>query len=67
MNLPQGSTEETEVAGNNRPLSGVQEPTLGPILGARNFLIPSINVMSQMATSSSGAGLCISFSKTHSK
>ncbi len=56
LNLPQGSTEETEVAGNNRPLSGVQEPTLGPILGARNFLIPSINVMSQMATSSSVAG-----------
>jgi hypothetical protein len=56
MNLPQGSTEETEVAGNNRPLSGVQEATLGPILGARNFLVPSINVMSQMATSSSVSG-----------
>jgi hypothetical protein len=56
MNLPQGATEETEVAGNNRPLGGVQEPTLGPILGARNFLVPSIGVVSQLATSSPGAG-----------
>jgi len=56
MNLPQGAAEETELAGNNRSLSGVQEPTLGPILGARNFLVPSINVMSQLATSSPGAG-----------
>jgi hypothetical protein len=56
MNLPEGSTGETEIAGNNRPLSGVQNPTLGPILGARNFLVPSINVMSQLATSSPGAG-----------
>jgi hypothetical protein len=56
MNLPQGATEETEIAGNNRPLGGVQEPTLGPILGARNFLAPSISVMSQMSTSSPGAG-----------
>jgi hypothetical protein len=56
LNLPQGATEETEVAGNNRPLGGVQEPTLGPILGARNFLVPSISIVSQMATSSSGSG-----------
>jgi len=56
MNLPQGATGETEVADNNRPLGGVQEPTLGPILGARNFLIPSISVVSQMAASSSESG-----------
>jgi hypothetical protein len=56
MNLPQGATEDTEVAGNNRPLGGVQEPTLGPRLGARNFLVPSISVVSQMATNSSGTG-----------
>jgi hypothetical protein len=56
LNSPQGSTEGLQVAGNNRPLSGVQEPTLGPILGARNFLVPSINVMSQMGTSSSARG-----------
>jgi hypothetical protein len=56
MNLPQGATEETELAGNNRPLGGVQEPTLGPVLGARNFLVPSISVVSQMGTNSSGAG-----------
>jgi hypothetical protein len=61
MNLPQGSAEETEVAGNNRPLSGVQEPTLGPILGARNFLVPSINVMSQMATSFSDRPTAFSY------
>jgi hypothetical protein len=53
---PQTPTEEVQVAGNNRPLSGVQEPTLGPNLGARNFLLPSISVMSQMATNSSGSG-----------
>jgi len=61
MNLPQGSAEETEVAGNNRPLSGVQEPTLGPILGARNFLVPSINIMSQMATSFSDRPTAFSY------
>jgi hypothetical protein len=61
MNLPQGATGETEVAGNNRPLSGVQEPTLGPILGARNFLVPSINVMSQMATSFSDRPTAFSY------
>src|SRR5208283_5034512 len=32
------------------------EPTLGPALGASNFLVPSINVMSQMSTSSSSSG-----------
>jgi hypothetical protein len=56
MNLPQGANEETAAAGSNRPLGGVQEPTLGPILGARNFLVPSISVVSQMATGSSGSG-----------
>jgi hypothetical protein len=53
---PQALTEEVQVAGNNGPLSGVQEPTLGPNLGARNFLVPNISVMSQMATYSSGSG-----------
>src|ERR1700730_13383964 len=52
----QAPTEEVQAAGNNRPLSGVQEPTLGPNLGARNFLLPSISVMSQIATNSSGSG-----------
>jgi hypothetical protein len=50
LNSPQGMTEELQIAGNNRPLSGVQEPTLGPVLGASNFLVPSISVVSQMAT-----------------
>jgi len=52
----QAPTEEVQAAGNNRPLSGVQEPTLGPNLGARNFLVPSISVTSQIATNSSGSG-----------
>jgi hypothetical protein len=52
----QAPTEEVQIAGNNRPLSGVQEPTLGPNLGARNFLVPSISVTSQIATNSSGSG-----------
>jgi len=56
MNLPQGSTEEAQVAGNNRPLSGVQEPTLGPAAGFGKFLVPSVSVMSQMSTSSSASG-----------
>lgn len=56
MNSPEGPNEEVRVSGNNRPLSGVQEPTLGPLLGARNFLVPSISVLSQMATSSSASG-----------
>jgi hypothetical protein len=52
----QAPTAEVQAAGNNRPLSGVQEPTLGPNLGARNFLLPSISVTSQLATNSSGTG-----------
>jgi hypothetical protein len=52
----QSATAEVQVAGNNRPLSGVQEPTLGPNLGARNFLVPSISVTSQLATNSTGSG-----------
>ena len=56
MNLPQGATEETQIAGNNRPLSGVQEPTLGPATAIGNFLVPSISGMSQMSASSAPAG-----------
>jgi hypothetical protein len=52
----QAPTAEVQAAGNNRPLSGVQEPTLGPNLGARNFLLPSISVTSQLATNSTGSG-----------
>lgn len=52
----QAPTAEVQAAGNNRPLSGVQEPTLGPNLGTRNFLLPSISVTSQLATNSTGSG-----------
>jgi len=41
---------------DDRPLSGVQEQTLGQSLGARNFLVSSFSVTSQMATSSSASG-----------
>src|ERR1700674_1195548 len=49
-------TAEVQAAGDDRPLSGVQELTLGPSLGVRNYLLPSINLTSQMATSSSASG-----------
>ena len=49
-------TAEVQTATDDRPLSGVQELTLGPKLGVRNFLVPSINVTSQMAMSSSASG-----------
>jgi len=56
LNLPEGSSGDVQLTGNSRPLSSVQEPTLGPIWGARNFLVPSFSVTSQMATSSSSSG-----------
>ena len=57
LNSPLGGpTEQVQVAGNDRPLSGVQEPTLGPTFGARNYLVPSFSAASQLGTSSTGAG-----------
>jgi len=56
LNSPAGGTSDVQIAGNDRPLSGVQEPTLGPAAGARNFLVPSFTATSQLSTSSSGAG-----------
>ena len=57
LNSPLGGpTEQVQVAGNDRPLSGVQEPTLGPAFGARNFLAPSFSATSQLSTSSTGVG-----------
>jgi hypothetical protein len=44
------------VAGDDWPLSGVQGQSLGPNLGARNVLVPSFTVVSQMATGSSASG-----------
>jgi hypothetical protein len=43
-------------AADVRPLSGVQEQSPTPGLGVRNFLVPSLSVTSQMATSSSASG-----------
>ena len=57
LNSPLGAgTEQVQLAGTDRPLSGVQEPSLGPTFGARNSLVPSFSAMSQLATSSSSAG-----------
>jgi hypothetical protein len=56
LNSPQGATGDVQMAGNDRPLSGVQEPTLGPAVGARNFLVPSFSATSQLSTGSTGAG-----------
>jgi hypothetical protein len=55
-NSLQGMSEEVQLAGNDRPLSGVQAPTLGPVLGSGNFLLPSFSATSQMETSSSASG-----------
>ena len=56
LNAAQGATEEVQLAGSDRPLSGLQEPTLGPMVGARNFLLPSFSATSQMATTHSASG-----------
>lgn len=57
VNSPLGAaTEQVQLAGNDRPLSGVQAPTLDPLFGAPNSLLPSFSAMSQLATSSSAAG-----------
>jgi hypothetical protein len=44
------------VAGDNRPLSGVQDQTLGTNLGARNVLAPSFTAASEMGTGSTASG-----------
>lgn len=62
--LPAGSTSvlalnpssDIPVAGDDRPLSGVQDQTLGQNLGAPNLLAPSFTAVSQMATGSSASG-----------
>jgi|HubBroStandDraft_1064217.scaffolds.fasta_scaffold24960_3 hypothetical protein len=56
LNSPLGATGDVQTAGNDRPLSGVQEPTLGPAVGAGNFLAPSFSATSQLGTNSTGAG-----------
>jgi hypothetical protein len=62
--LPAGSTSilalnpnsDIPVAGDDRPLSGIQDQTLGPNLGPRNVLVPSFTAVSQLATGSSVSG-----------
>jgi hypothetical protein len=56
LDSPQASITEVQVAAADRPLSGVQESTLSPNLGARNFVLPSISVTSQVATNSTASG-----------
>jgi hypothetical protein len=50
------SNAGVQAAPGDRPLSGLQEQTLGPKLGARNFLVPSLSVTSQVATNSTASG-----------
>lgn len=57
LNSPLGAGEQVQAGGNNQPLSGVQAPTLGPTVAAGNFLVPSFSATSQLATSSSAAGI----------
>src|ERR1700688_156154 len=56
LNSPLGAGEQSQARGNDKPLGGVQAPTLGPAFGARNFLVPSFSATSQLSTSSTGAG-----------
>ena len=56
LNSPLWAGEEVQSVGNDQLLSSVQAPTLGPITGARNFLVPSFSATSQLAMSSSGLG-----------
>src|SRR5580704_14628526 len=56
LNSPLGAGEQVQVGGSDQPLSGVQAPTLGPGVGARNFLVPSFSATSQLGTNSTGAG-----------
>src|ERR1700675_4504347 len=56
LNPPPGGAEDIQLAGYDRPLSGVQGPTLGPTLGAGNFLVPSFSATTQLATNSSASG-----------
>jgi hypothetical protein len=56
LDSPQAPTTEVQVPAVERPPSGVQELNLSPNLAARNFLVPSVNVTSQLATSSTATG-----------
>lgn len=56
LNSPLWAGEEIQSVGNDQLLSSVQAPTLGPVVSARNFLVPSFSATSQLAMSSSGAG-----------
>jgi hypothetical protein len=57
LNSPLGGGEQVQLAGNQQPLSGVQASTVGPVVGARNFLVPSFSATSQLATNSSSTGI----------
>jgi hypothetical protein len=56
VDSPQAPTTETQVPAGARPLSGIQELNLSPTLGVRDFVLPSINITSQLATSSTATG-----------
>src|SRR5271163_574997 len=57
MNSPLGAGQEIQLAGNEQPLSGVQASTLGPAIGATNFIVPSFSATSQLASNSSATGI----------
>lgn len=57
LNSPLWAGEDIQSAGTDQPLSGVQAPTLGPVAGVRNFLVPSFSATTQLATGSPGLGL----------
>jgi hypothetical protein len=56
LNSPLWAGEEVQSVGSDQLLSSVQAPTLGPVVSARNFLVPSFSATSQLAMSSSGVG-----------
>jgi hypothetical protein len=57
LNSPLGAGDQITLAGNEQPLSGVQASTLGSVVGARNYLVPSFSATSQIATNPSGSGI----------
>jgi len=57
LDLAQAPTTEVQVAASDdHPISGVKELTVGSNVGASNFLLPSVSVVSQMGLNSSASG-----------
>ena len=56
LDIPQAPTGDVQIGGDDHPVSGVDEHAAVPAGRVRNFVLPSVSVMSQIGTSSSGSG-----------